>query len=710
MKKKNFFGRLCGWARRAFFGGSRELADSVDVEEVVSPIQQIIRNFFERKIAVVALCVVVGMFLLVFIGPLFMPNYYDSYTEVTQKNVAPTMSMLSVPSELKNDIKMIDSYGSFSVGLSNSGKVYVWGATQLGTTGIDISEIPEAVQNDTIAYVAAGIDHIIAISESGKVYGWGSNKHGQYITTDAEVLEMLEEAEESVSEEEEAILEEAGAEASTDESATEETATEETVAEDSAAAEIIAENADATEETTTSTTSSSGENIIEMPDELVNGTIDVANIKKLVCGYQCTAILMNDGKLYIWGNANAYQNISSFVDKEDLIDIDFTLNYVVGVTDAGTGIYTGKRGLYDQYRSNINETAVAAKTFLNGRTIEAIYATNNHICGLLSDGSVFFTGNFPSDSVEMPTLNDGETIVQLSAGTYHYTALTSEGRVLSWGGSTLNQTDVPSNVDGKTAAVYAGAFQSYAVDENGSLVNKWGLKGYIFGTDGYGADIFQRIIQGGKMTMTIGAVAVIISTIIGIVVGCISGYFGGAVDIILMRVAEIFAAIPFLPFALILSAIMAQMDISENEKIFILMGILGILTWTGLARMVRGQVLVARENEYVTAAKAMGVKESRIAFRHILPNIVSIIFVTLTLDFATCMLTESSLSYLGFGVTYPRPTWGNMLNGANNSTIIKNYWWQWVFTSIFLAVTCICINIVGDTLRDVMDPKSDRDK
>jgi len=699
MKKKNFFGRLSGWVRRVFFGGSRDLADSIDVEEVVSPIGQIVRNFLERRLAVGAMIVVILMFLLVFFGPLFMPNYYDSYTEVTQKNVAPTMSMMKVPSGLKNDIKMIDSYGSFSVGLSNAGKVYVWGATQLGTTGIDISDIPEAVENDTICYVAAGIDHIIAISESGKVYGWGSNKHGQYITTDKEVLEQLEEAEESVSEEDQAILEEAGA-------TTEDAESEE--GEESADGEV-SESSDETD-VAASTAASAGENIIPMPDELVNGTIDVANIKKLVCGYQCTAILMNDGKLYIWGNANAYQNISSFVDKDDLTDIDFTLNYIVGITDAGTSIYTGKRGLYDQYRSNINEAGKSSKKFLGKRKIVSIYATNNHLCGMLSDGSLFFAGNFPSDSVAMPTLHDGETIVQIEAGTYHYTALTSEGRVLSWGGSTLKQTDVPTKVDGKTAKVFAGAFQSYAVDSNGSLVGKWGLKGYLFGTDGYGADIFQRIIQGGKMTMTIGAVAVIISTIIGIVVGCLSGYFGGTVDIVLMRIAEVFAAIPFLPFALILSAVMAQMDISENKKIFILMCILGVLTWTGLARMVRGQVLVARENEYVTAAKAMGVKEGRIAFRHILPNIVSIIFVTLTLDFATCMLTESSLSYLGFGVTYPRPTWGNMLSGSNNSTIIKNYWWQWVFTSIFLAVTCICINIVGDTLRDVMDPKSDRDK
>ena len=175
-----------------------------------------------------------------------------------------------------------------------------------------------------------------------------------------------------------------------------------------------------------------------------------------------------------------------------------------------------------------------------------------------------------------------------------------------------------------------------------------------------------------------------------------------------MRVAEIFTAIPFLPFAMILSSVMGRMNLSENMRIFIIMCILGVLTWPGLAKLVRGQVLVARESEY--AAKSMGVKEWRIAFKHILPNVMSVILVSLMLDFGTCMLTESTLSYLGFGVAYPRPTWGNMLNGANNATIINAYWWQWLFTAMFLAVTTICINIVGDALRDVMDPRSSVDK
>ena len=121
--------------------------------------------------------------------------------------------------------------------------------------------------------------------------------------------------------------------------------------------------------------------------------------------------------------------------------------------------------------------------------------------------------------------------------------------------------------------------------------------------------------------------------------------------------------------------------------------------------MIRGQVLAEREKDFVLAAKAMGVKESRITFKHILPNIVSIIFVSVTLDFAGCLLTESSLSYLGFGVQEPRATWGNMLNAAKSDVVIKTYWWQWVFPSIFLAIATISINIIGDALRDALDPR-----
>ena len=652
MSKKNTSASpKSGWLKRLFKGGGNALADDMDaaraadVEAIVSPMRQVVNNFFERKLAVGALCMLILMFIIMFVGPTLMPKYKDSYTEVTQQSMAPNMKLMSVPKELQDDIKMIDGYGSFSVGLSNAGKVYVWGSTQLGTTGIDIGVIPEEVQNAKIAMVAAGIDHIVAIGEDGKIYAWGASTLGQYGT--------------------QAEFEAAGRGFSP--------------------------------------------NIAYFPDELAENGVDVEHIKKLTCGYQASAILMDDGTLYLWGNKLTYANMDLFLAVGKLYDIDFTLNYIVGLNGRRNTVYTGTRDLYSSVRPNIGQPAVKIGEYLNGRTIEALTATNTSISLLLDDGSVCFTGDFTVDAVPAPTLPDDEDYVQIVGGSYHYSGLTNKGNVYSWGRNELDQTEVPKNTAG-TAKLYAGAFQTYAVNENDSLVTKWGLKGYLFGTDTRGADIFQRIINGGKMTMTVGAVAVIISSIIGIIIGCIAGYFGGKVDVLLMRVAEIFAAIPFLPFAMILSAVMGHYTISENMRIFIIMCILGVLTWPGLARLVRGQVLLARESEYVTAAKSMGVKERVIAFKHILPNVMSVILVTLMLDFGTCMLTESSLSYLGFGVQYPRPTWGNMLNGANNATIINAFWWQWVFTSIFLAVTTVCINIVGDALRDVLDPKSSVDK
>ncbi len=500
------------WISRAFMGASRQYAEETlqqqeenrinDVEEIVSPGRQLVRNFMERKLAVFALCVVIAMFLFVFIGPLFLTNYSDSYTEVTQKSVPPTMSMMSVPRELRDDIKMIDANGSFTVGLSNAGKVYVWGATQIGTTGVNVANIPDEVKNTKIAMVAAGIDHIVAIGENGKVYAWGNNKLGQYGRTQ----EMID-----------------------------------------------------------------NPNIAVMPEEImVEGGIDVANVKKLTCGYQCSAILMNDGTLYMWGNKLTYANIDKFLDNHGLKDVAFLLNYIVGIKEEGTSVYTGTRGLYGTLRTNVYAQSQKTKDFLDGRTIERIVATSDTLCLELSDGSIALSGDFTSDCVEIPELEEDEhfLIGSISAGTYHYTGITNKGHVYSWGKNHFGQSNAPAKVQG-AAQVFTGSFQNYAVDENGKLLGTWGLKGYLFGTDTYGADIFQRICAGGKMTMTIGAVAVIFSTIIGIIIGCLSGYFGGKVDMVLMRVTEIFTAIPFLPFAMILSSVMSQMTLSEDMRIFI---------------------------------------------------------------------------------------------------------------------------------------------
>ena len=228
---------------------------------------------------------------------------------------------------------------------------------------------------------------------------------------------------------------------------------------------------------------------------------------------------------------------------------------------------------------------------------------------------------------------------------------------------------------------------------------------FLLGTDDLGRDIFARLVNGGKMTMTIGALSVVISTIIGILLGGIAGYFGGFPAIAIMRVAEVVSSMPFIPFAMILSAVLGS-RVSVEQRMYIIMVILGLLSWPGLCRQVRAQMFAQREMEYVTAAKTIGVKENKIIFKHIIPNVMSVVLVSITLSFGTSMLTESTLSYLGFGIPAPTPTWGNMLSNANNSVIIQNYWWNWVFVGLIFGLSCVCINLIGDGLRDALDPKS----
>jgi peptide/nickel transport system permease protein len=441
------------------------------------------------------------------------------------------------------------------------------------------------------------------------------------------------------------------------------------------------------------------------PDELINGTIDVNNIKSVTAGNQATAIVMNDGSFYIWGNKNSTNNIIEIYEWQKELNeagksanvekIVFGSTYAICLLKDGT-IKTGDRLI-------LGTKEIASY----GKKIVDIASDSYSVGAVFEDGTVMVTGVIEYNQSDIPELEDGEKFVSISAGTRHYVGITDKNNAYTWGSNFYKQAKYTklSNV----TEAFAVSNQTYYLNGD-KVIKSAGLKGFIMGTDGSGRDLFARIVHGGKMTMTIGAVAVIISTIIAIIVGCLSGYFGKWVDMLLMRVTEVFSALPFLPFAMMLSVVISNYNISENKRIFIIMVILGLLSWTGLAHMIRGQVLAEREKEFVIAAKAMGVKESKIAFKHILPNVVSIILVSVTLDFAGCMLTESSLSYLGFGVQQPQPTWGNLLNGANNSVVIKYYWWQWLFPALFLGIATICINIIGDGLRDVLDPKSSNDR
>lgn len=418
-------------------------------------------------------------------------------------------------------------------------------------------------------------------------------------------------------------------------------------------------------------------------------------IKQLVAGNKYSALLDEDGTLLLWGNSNGTDLKIKKAYQGNIDQVALADNCYVVLTKDGAAAYSGY---------NASALLASVPEGLESGVVQ-VAATAYTAAALKEDGSVVVWGNPAKDENNIP--EHDSKIVKLYAGRYHYVAQCEDGRYLAWGGNAHGQCDLPKELaNGEVEIEYmsVGYYQNYAISTSGKLYT-WGLKGYLFGTDELGRDVLNRIINGGRVTMTVGAVSVIISLIIGVVFGLLSGYFGGWIDLLISRLAEVVNSLPFLPMAMILSTVIGS-RISQEARMYLVMVIQGFLYWPTSFRIVRAQVLQARENEYIIAARAMGEKESSIMFKQILPNILSQLLVTATLSFATCMLTESSLSYLGFGIVAPTPTWGNMLKGANDSTVIQQFWWRWVFTATIFGVTTISINLMGDGMRDAVDPKS----
>ena len=228
---------------------------------------------------------------------------------------------------------------------------------------------------------------------------------------------------------------------------------------------------------------------------------------------------------------------------------------------------------------------------------------------------------------------------------------------------------------------------------------------FWFGTDNLGRDVFLRTLKGGQISLFVGISAVAVEVILGTLFGLIAGYYGGLVDNIIMRVVDVFMSIPSLPLLLILAAVLSDMNFPPQYRMFVVMFILGFLSWPGLCRMIRGQVLTIREQEYMQAAEALGIRDSKKMFRHIFPNVIPLIIVNATLGLGGMILQESALSYLGLGVVPPTPTWGNLIQTVNDFYNLKNRPWLWIPPGIFIFLTVMAINLFGDGLRDALDPK-----
>ncbi|WP_423410459.1 oligopeptide ABC transporter permease [Heyndrickxia sp. MSNUG] len=221
---------------------------------------------------------------------------------------------------------------------------------------------------------------------------------------------------------------------------------------------------------------------------------------------------------------------------------------------------------------------------------------------------------------------------------------------------------------------------------------------HLLGTDSLGRDMLSRIIYGGRVSLSVAFIAVMIASAIGILLGGLAGYYGKWVDTLIMRITDVVICFPVLFLAITVATIL-------KPSLFNVMIIIGLVSWTTMTRLVRGEVLRLREMEYIEAAKAMGQHNAIIILRHIFPNILAPIIVQATLQTAEAILTESALSFLGVGVQQPVPSWGNMLNEATSIMVLQFKPWVWAPAGFAILITILCINFVGDGLRDALDPK-----
>ncbi len=228
------------------------------------------------------------------------------------------------------------------------------------------------------------------------------------------------------------------------------------------------------------------------------------------------------------------------------------------------------------------------------------------------------------------------------------------------------------------------------------------------GTDKNGMDMMTRLMYGGRVSLVIGFIVVFISAAIGVVLGGLSGYFGKWVDQLIMRIVDIFYCIPSTPLLIILGAAMDGMRVDPQVRMLFLMLILGFLGWPGIARLVRGQILSLREQEFMTATESSGLRVSRRIFKHLIPNVIPQLIVTCTMSLGSTIITESTLSFLGLGVKFPFASWGNIMNDVNNVHVLTNYWFIWIPAGVLLVLTVLGFNFVGDGLRDAFDPKMKR--
>ena len=335
--------------------------------------------------------------------------------------------------------------------------------------------------------------------------------------------------------------------------------------------------------------------------------------------------------------------------------------------------------------------------------VRRFFRSKLSIIGLVMVISLFlFSFVGPIFLSELPTMNEmGRPDYIANNGKWGETELDKSGK------TTLS---VPNKV---TYAVDGQEYVIYQTLETAKSDNSLAAPSanHILGTDDQGYDVFVRLMYGGRISLIVSFLAVFLITILGVIAGGISGYYGGAVDTILMRVCDVLMCLPGVPILLIVSTALdsPKYGIPAEYRIYLLMAFLSLISWPGVARLVRGQILSLREQEFMVAAEAMGYSTGRKIFKHLIPNVMPQLIVQMTLSLGSMILYEATLSYLNMGVKAPYAAWGTMINIiSTNQDILQNYPNVWVPAGICIVIAVLGFNFVGDGLRDALDPKARR--
>ncbi len=370
-------------------------------------------------------------------------------------------------------------------------------------------------------------------------------------------------------------------------------------------------------------------------------------------------------------------------------EIGFATKEIMSSAVEGTNL------TYDQMRALLEAYSNKKKDF----ELDGVRYTIDEDGGVFADGKdfayvsryivrplmadVFLSRAFKEELVEAILNKEDSFTFKGSDGTEYEYAIAFEPRINSWSINQQKETRV---------------FDTYSPPS----------KEHWLGTDRNGMDMLTRLMYGGRVSLTIGFIVELISTVLGMILGGLAGYFGKWVDMLVMRIVDVFYCIPSTPLIIILGAAMDALHVDPQIRMIYLMLILGFLGWPGIAHMVRGQILSLREQEFMVATEATGLSVRRRIMQHLIPNVIPQLIVSVTMGLGGTILTEATLSFLGLGVKFPFASWGNIINDVNNTFVLTNYWFVWIPAGTLLLLTVLAFNLVGDGLRDAFDPRMKR--